>query len=794
MTMKNNQGDFEIITNVNQFDKKSGSLLERMIFNHRIIVLLVFAAITAVLGYAATSIRLNASFENMIPVNHDYILNYYDNKSDLTGLANTLRIAVESENGKIIDADYLETLRRLNDEIFLMEGVDRPYMRSLWTPAVRWTGVTEYGLDGGPVIPGNYDGSSQSLAQVRDNIEKSGEIGRLVANNFQSSMILVPLNEGASEGGIDYRELVLKLNGLKDKYEPLGVDIHITGFSKLVGDLIMGLEQMLTFFILAILICTSILFLYTRCATSTALVVACSLTAVTWLIGLLPLMGLNLDPYSILVPFLVFAIGMSHGAQKMNGIMLDIGRGTHKLVAARYTFRRLFVAGLTAILADAVGFAVLMVIDIQVIKDLAITASLGVVTLVFTNLVMLPVLLSYTGVNRKAAVRAVGEEHRDKTDVLHKKHFVWEFLDKFTRRKPAAWAIAISVALGAGGYIMSLNLKIGDLGSGAPELRADSEYNLDNAFIVDNYSISSDIYVVMVETGTYECVNYENLLKVEELERQLLRLEAVESTNSFAGLSKQSAVGMNEGNLRWYELPRTQGLLNAIATRAPRELFNQSCDLLSVYVYLADHKADTLNAVAKIVDEFAAEHNSDDIRFLNAAGNAGIQAATNSVVKSANAQMIFLVYAAVIILAYITFRSVRAVICAVLPLVLISVLCEALMVMLDIGVTVSTLPVIALGVGIGVDYALYLLSVTLTKMRAGYSLSEAYYEALLFTGKVVVLTGITLGIAVLTWYFSPIKFQADMGLLLAFMFVGNMLAAGVLLPALAHFLFKKHVR
>lgn len=794
MTMKNNKGNFEIITNVNQFDKKSGSLLERMIFNHRIIVLLLFVAITAVLGYSAKNIRLNASFENMIPVNHDYILNYYGNKSDLTGIANTLRIAVENKNGNIIEADYLDTLRRLNDDIFLMEGVDRPYMRSLWTPAVRWTGVTEYGLDGGPVIPGNYNGSPQSLAQVRDNIEKSGEIGRLVANNFQSSMILVPLNEGTSETGIDYRELVQTLNELKDKYEPLGVDIHIIGFSKLVGDLIMGLEQMLTFFVLAIFICTGILFLYTRCVTSTMLVVASSLTAVTWLIGLLPLMGLNLDPYSILVPFLVFAIGMSHGAQKMNGIMLDIGRGTHKLVAARYTFRRLFLAGLTAIIADAVGFAVLMVIDIQVIKDLAITASLGVITLVFTNLVMLPVLLSYTGVNRKAAVRAVGEEHRDNVDVLHKKHFVWELLDKFTRRKPAAWAIVISIILGAGGYIVSSNLKIGDLGSGAPELRADSEYNQDNAYIVSNYSISSDIYVVMVETGTYECVNYENLLKVEELERRLLQLDAVESTNSFSGLSKQSAVGMNEGNLRWYELPRTQGLLNAIATRAPRELFNQSCDLLSVYVYLADHKADTLSAVADVVDQFAEEYNSDDIRFLNAAGNAGIQAATNSVVESANAQMLFLIYAAVIILSYITFRSVRAVICAVLPLVLVSILCEALMVFLEIGVTVSTLPVIALGVGIGVDYALYLLSVTLAKLRTGSSLSEAYYEALLFTGKVVVLTGITLGIAVLTWYFSPIKFQADMGLLLAFMFVGNMLAAGILLPALAHFLFKEHVR
>jgi predicted RND superfamily exporter protein len=128
-------------------------------------------------------------------------------------------------------------------------------------------------------------------------------------------------------------------------------------------------------------------------------VVLCSLVAVVWLLGLLPLLGYELDPYSVLVPFLVFAIGMSHGAQKMNGIMQDIGRGTHRLVAARYTFRRLFLAGMTALLADAVGFAVLMVIDIQVIQDLAITASIGVAVLIFTNLVLLPILLSYTGVS-----------------------------------------------------------------------------------------------------------------------------------------------------------------------------------------------------------------------------------------------------------------------------------------------------------------------------------------------------------------------------------------------------------
>ena len=152
--------------------------------------------------------------------------------------------------------------------------------------------------------------------------------------------------------------------------------------------------------------------------------------------------------------------------------------------------------------------------------------------------------------------------------------------------------------------------------------------------------------------------------------------------------------------------------------------------------------------------------------------------------------MMALVYFAVVVLCFVAFRSWRAVVCAVLPLMLTSILCEALMVVLGIGVKVSTLPVIALGVGIGVDYALYILTVTLARMKEGKSLSLGYYQALLFTGRVVVLTGITLGIAVVTWAFSPIKFQADMGILLAFMFIWNMLGALVLLPALASFLLK----
>ena len=182
-----------------------------------------------------------------------------------------------------------------------------------------------------------------------------------------------------------------------------------------MGDLIDGLMQVMTYFGIAALIAAIVIFLYTRCIRSTALVILCSVVAVIWQLGLVATFGFELDPYSILVPFLVFAIGVSHGVQKMNGIMQDVGRGTHKLVAARYTFRRLFLAGLTALMADAVGFAVLMMIDIPVIKDLALTASIGVAGLVITNLLLLPVFLSFTGVSLKAARRSLQEEKEEST-------------------------------------------------------------------------------------------------------------------------------------------------------------------------------------------------------------------------------------------------------------------------------------------------------------------------------------------------------------------------------------------
>jgi predicted RND superfamily exporter protein len=781
----------EVISDPKAFDNSSGNLLERLIFNNRLLLIACCLVLTAFFGFQLKGLVVSASFDKMLPHGHAYIKNYLENRNQLRGLGDSVRVVIENTSGDIFDPEYLATLAKINDEIFIQPGVDRSWMKSIFTPVVRWVEVTEEGFTGGPVLPNDYNGSAKSIEDLRINIARAGVVGSLVSNDYKSSMIIIPLLSADAEGKpVDYHQLSTMLEKIRAKYTANGkVRIYVIGFAKLAGDLIDGLEKVMYFFLAAAAVATLIIFLFTRCIRSTALVLLCSIVAVIWQLGIVVTLGYGLDPFSMLVPFLVFAIGVSHGAQKMNGIMQDIGRGTHKWVAARYTFRRLFLAGITALLADAVGFAVLMVIDIPVIRELALTASLGVAVLIGTNLILLPVLLSYVGVSPVAAQRSLKEEQEGGKGLGK----IWTTLDRFTERRWASAAIAASLVLGVVGFIHSEKLKVGDLDAGAPELRPDSRYNRDNAFITSNYGISSDVFAVMVKTKPDQCRSFETLTETDRLAWKLAQVPGVQRTVSLADTVRAYTSGGMEGNPKWMTISDNQALIDPQINNALNwnsEFINAQCSMLPVLAFLSDHKAETLDRVVQAAREFAAAHDTADRQFLLAAGSSGVDAATNIVVKEANRTMLFYVYGAVILLCAITFRSWRAVIVAVLPLVLTSILAEALMVQLGIGVKVATLPVVALGVGIGVDYALYLLSVQLNLQRQGLSLGQAYRKAVAFTGKVVGLVGVTLAAGVVTWAWSPIKFQADMGILLTFMFVWNMLGALVLIPALSHFLLR----
>ncbi|MDY7533072.1 MMPL family transporter [Pseudomonas sp. Bout1] len=774
-----------ITSNLKDFDTASGTRTERLIFNHRRLLIAICILLTLGLGFLSARLQVKASFEDMMPQSHPFVKNYLEHASSLRSLGNSVRIVVTNRDGDIYDPAYLQTLREINDKVYLYPGVDRAFVKSLWMPVVRWNEITADGFQGGPVMPIGFDGSAASVEALRFNVRRSGITGSLVGNDQKSSMIFLPLidKDAVTGEAFDYKAFRDQIETLRGDFKQRGVDIQVIGFAQLIGDLIDGLNQVLVYFLIAAVTATLFILFYTRCWRSTLLVTGCSIVAVVWQMGLMQAFGFVLDPYSILVPFLIFAIGVSHGAQKMNGVMQDIGRGTHKYIAARFTFRRLFLAGMTALLADAVGFAVLAVIDIPVIRGLAAAASIGVAVLIFTNLILLPVLLSFTGVSAASAARS--QRRLEGTHPL----LVW--LSRFADKRRAVWVIVATVVLTAGGWMVALNIKIGDLDPGAPELRADSTYNKDNAYISGHYQLSSDQFAVIVATPPQGLINYETLLEMDRLEQVLRDLPGVQTTVSAATLARAYTKVGFEGSLKWESINRDpfvlQDAMNLVSATSP-EMFNDARSVAPIIAFLSDHKAETLTRVVTAVEAFAKAHNTDERQFLLAAGTSGIDAATNIAVEHANRTMLLYVYAAVILLCFITFRSWRAVIVAVVPLVVTTILCEALMVMLGIGVKVATLPVTALGVGIGVDYSLYLLTIHLYHQRQGASIREAYLAALSSTGKVVALIGVTLSAGVITWAWSPIKFQADMGILLAFMFLWNMLGALILVPSLAAFL------
>ncbi len=772
-------------------------LAERLLFENRIPVIIVFALLTALLAFQALKLEPDASFEKMIPTSHPYIQNYLENKADLASLSNSVRIIVASTDGDIFDKDFQEALRLINDEVFYIPGVDRSGLQSIWTPNVRWNEVTEEGFRGGAVIPNAYDGSEQSLDQLRANILRSGQVGRLVANNFRSVAIIAPLTDTNPETGekLDYRDFSQSIEKLvRDKYKNDKIDIHITGFAKVVGDLIDGATLVVLFFGVALVTTLILLALYTRCLFATLVPITCSTVAVVWQLGLLHTLGFGLDPYSMLVPFLVFAIGISHGVQIINNIAVRFFYGAGSVWSARRAFRALYIPGLVALVSDGIGFLTLMVIEIPVIQELAMTASIGVAVLIFTNLILMPVLMSYTGLS-KSALRFL---HR-KQDNPSK---LWPFIANFAKPPFAPVVVFIAIALFGFGLYGGKDLRIGDLDPGAPELRADSRYNLDNAFLTENFSTSTDVFVAMIQTPPQQCGDYSTLAAVDRFQEIMKDTAGVQSVISLIDISKRVIMAMNEGNPKWHTLSRNRYILNNSLQSVPSNLINTDCSMAPILIFLNDHKAETLQEVIRVAEAFAAEYNSDDldlelaasdsgyIRFVLAAGNAGIESVTNIVIGKAQYQMLALVYGVVSFLVFLTFRSWRAVVCIIVPLALTSVLGQALMAFLGIGVKVATLPVIALGVGIGVDYGIYIYSKMETYLKRGLSVYEAYFKTLHTTGMAVAFTGFTLAIGVGTWMFSAIKFQADMGLMLTFMFLWNMLGALLLLPALAHYLVR----
>ncbi len=760
--------------------------LEKLIFNNRRIFLGFFILVTLLMAYSVTNLRIDAGFSKLLPLKHEYMQTYVEHRKEFGG-ANRVLIALMAKQGDIFTPEFFDTLEKATDDVFFIPGVDRAQVSSLFTPNVRFTEVVEDGIAGGNVIPADFEATPEGLEKVRKNILKAGILGRLVANDFTGAVIsarLLEINPSSGEK-LDFIKVSHLLEEqIRDKYQGDEVDVHIIGFAKVIGDIADGAKRVILFFFIAFAITTLLVFFYTRSVILTLVPLSCSLIAVIWQLGLLPLLGYGIDPMGLLVPFLIFAIGVSHAVQMITANTAEVRAGADRFEAAKASFRQLLIPGAIALASDTIGFVTIQLIEIQVIQEMAVTASLGVAVIILTNLILLPILLSYVKTGRRYR-RRVDQQ----TQILRP---VWRFFERAAEPKPAAVIIVVSVVLLGFGLWKGSDVKIGDMHRGVPELRTDSRYNRDSAVITEHFSIGVDIISVIVETKPDGCIDYDIMTAIDRFAWHMNNVEGVQSIIGLPGIAKVINAGWNEGSLKWRVLPRNQLTMVQAVGYVPTSsgLLNSDCSVMPVMIFTKDHKAETIANIVSEVKNYRDTHGTENVKFRLATGNVGVMAATNEEVSAAQFPILLYVFGAVILLCYNEFRSVKSVLCIILPLGLVSLLAYALMSILQIGLKVSTLPVVALGVGVGVDYGIYIFSRLRNYLKEGQTLQEAYLHTLAITGNGVVFTGVTLAIGVATWIFSPLKFQADMGILLTFMFLVNMLGAILLLPALACWLLK----
>lgn len=769
--------------------------LADLLFGRRKFFLGLFAAITVLLGISASQLRVDAGFAKMIPLQHPYMQTFTEYQKTFGG-ANRVLIALRTKDGRdIYSPEFFKALKGITDDVFFLPGIDRPTVTSLFTPNVRFIEVVEAGFAGGNVIPATVIGkladnslAAEDLDLVRGNVLKSSHVGRLVSNDFKGAIVSAELLEVDPNTGekLDYREVAKKLEAIRGKYANDQVSVHVIGFAKAVGDIAEGAAGVLVFFVVAFFITALLLLWYSGSAKLTGLALVCAIVPVIWLLGLLPLIGFGIDPLSILVPFLIFSIGVSHAVQMTNAWKLEVVAGNDAFNAARNSFSKLFVPGAMALLANAVGFMVMIYIAIDIVRELAVTASLGVAVMIVTNKMLLTILLSYLKLTpaQTEKLKSQGGEARGE--------WLWKRIQVFARPKAAlAVLVATAVLMGAAA-IKSRDMKTGDLGKGIPELRDDSRYNKDIEAIVSSFSIGVDVLSVIIKAKDIDgaCTDFAVMDAIDRFENHMKNVHGVQGTISLAGLSKVVNAGWNEGNPRWRVHSRNRDVLSQAVTPIDTStgLLNTDCSVMQVLIFTKDHQGETLTHIVQEIKDYTAAHPQKNIDFLLASGNVGVMAATNEAVDAAEVTMLLLLFASISLLCYAEFRSVAAVLCIVLPLAIVAVLCNALMATLGIGLKVATLPVVALGVGVGVDYGIYLFERMKHAMADGATLADAFHKALQQRGTAAIFTAITMSISVGTWAWSALKFQADMGILLAFLFMVNMLGAIFVLPALAAYL------
>jgi len=757
---------------------------EEWLFANPKIVLGIIFAIS--LGFASLlpNLRMGTDFEDLLPQSHPFIQLHNEIKDDFGG-ASAVVVSVEVKEGDIFTNETLALIDNLTQGVDSLSGVNHNLVSSLTHRTSRKITLDEAGNIKSALY---FDPSAPKLTPAeleqmkRDVMANPRVYGLMVSPDLKSAIIKGQMNEG---GDIDYRKTFAELSELRAKLATDHAKIHATGLPVLTGWVYTYLNQILQILFYTAALIFGLLVIYFRRFYGIALPLLGICLSSAWGLGFMTILGYTLDPLSMPIPFLIAARATSHGVQLVERYYYELELTKSGKKAARNALDALFRPGSLAITIDAIGIFVICLGAAPINIKLGYYAGFWGFSVIFTVHFMVPLFLTILPAPKKTQNNRSGT-----TSVLY--NFAKVLVNPFNVKIGlVGTAIAVVIAT----YFMS-QVKFGESEPGSPILNRTHDYNISAKSINEHFPGSEELFVVARTKDDNGIQRPEVVHAMEQFgDKMMVRDPELGGYKAIPGLIRQVNMLTHSGDPRWAQIPDTQievaGLMSAYELSSPipgamKEFMNpQGTDAVMSFFY-KDHQATTLKRIVNNSKEFVKEINGtvENFELLLGGGIIGVSAAIDeeNFVDTMIITPVVMIMAFIFVMFY--YESLHAGWLMVLPMLYATILTYGYMGFMNIGISVNTIPVIAVGVGVGIDYAVYIMDRIREEYEETHDLRESVLRALSTTGLAVGFTAATLIAGVIMWVIlSDLRFQSDAALLLTVMLALNAVAAVLLVPA-----------
>ena len=829
--------------------------IARFIIRHRIPVLVLIIAATVLFGWKAKDVPITSETIDLFPSDHPYVETFVKYK-DIFGGANTAVMAIEVEDGDIFNVETLAKIRRVTKAVEQLPGINNYQVLSIAQRKVKNITVkfTQEGplFRAEPIMWPEVPKTEEEIEKLREIIYSTPRIfGTLVSTDSKAALVVA----GFLESELDPPTVYKELSRIVKEEEDDNTSIYVIGRPVLLGHIDAHRGQLVYLFFATLSVMLLILLLYFRDIRGVLVPFLTASLSAVWGLGFLGFVGYNFDPLVIVVPFIISARALSHSVQLIKRYFEEYSVVRDKQEAAVATFSGLFAPGMLAIITDAAGVFLVILTPIPLMQKLAVMGGFWVLSFIVSDLIFNPVLLSFLPAP-KIKPGTVKPGLLDRGLVAFGGWCIgkgrWPILGFTGLLGVVGFIFASNLVIGdvnpgtpmlwpdskynqdteriaeRFGNTEILNVIVE--GKDCPEppreqlLEAHGcAEDLGTCFDEPSMECTSDdqCFGCDTEAGVcrtdagrqcakdIDCVSREcNPIKspvvlqnMEFLQREMETLPEVGSSSSVAAFLPAVISAMHAGDPKWELIPQDRrdagfflGMVFASAEPGDLSRFvTQDATKATVTLYLRDHKGETLRKVVKHAKKFIAEHPMEEAEFHMASGYGGLLAAVNEVITESEIKVTAMAFVIVMLFCGLAFRSVLAGFLFLIPLLLSNYVTYAVMGAMGIGLDVNALPVVSLGVGLGVDYGLYIVSRIVEEYRVNPDLRRAILRSYATAGKAVLFTATTMVAGIAFWANSFLKFQADMGILLAVWMCISMLGGLILLPCLIYLIKPKFI-